>query len=169
MSDINWTKTGIYYYVVVAREEYKEEEVLYFQGNYSSKELEELATEYVRENTIMEYEDIEDCYVHIDFIFKSETLLNGSMINNPLPDQVMEEYDNNYLSEQYYEHRTDEAHQIAKEFNLKSELIDDFIEYYLDQCLESDEGYSLVNDESLIEEWWDKNKYIYETKTPFIS
>ena len=25
MSDINWTKTGIYYYVVVAREEYKEE------------------------------------------------------------------------------------------------------------------------------------------------
>ena len=91
------------------------------------------------------------------------------MINNPLPDQVMEEYDNNYLSEQYYEHRTDEAHQIAKEFNLKSELIDDFIEYYLDQCLESDEGYCLVNDESLIKEWWDKNKYIYETKTPFIS
>ena len=91
------------------------------------------------------------------------------MIDNPLPDQVMEEYDNNYLSEQYYEHRTDEAHQIAKEFNLKSELIDDFIEYYLDQCLESDEGYCLVNDESLIEEWWDKNKYIYETTTPFIS
>ena len=73
MSDINWTKTGIYYYVVVAREEYKEEEVLYFQGKYSIKELEKLAIEYVRENTIMEYEDIEDCYVHIDFIFKSET------------------------------------------------------------------------------------------------
>ena len=90
------------------------------------------------------------------------------MINNPLPDQVMEEYDNNYLSEQYYEHRTDEAHQIAKEFNLKSELIDDFTEYYLDQCLESDEGYCLVNDESLIKEWWDKNKYIYETKTPYM-
>ena len=91
------------------------------------------------------------------------------MIDNPLPDQVMEEYDNNYLSEQFYEHRTDEAHQIAEQFNLKSELIDDFTEYYLDQCLESDEGYSLVNDKSLIEEWWDKNKYIYETKTPFIS
>ena len=73
MSDINWTKTGIYYYVVVAREEYKEEEVLFYQGNYSSKELEKLATEDVRENTIMEYEDIEDCYVHIDFIFKSDS------------------------------------------------------------------------------------------------
>ena len=90
------------------------------------------------------------------------------MIDNPLPDQVMEEYDNNYLSEQYYEHRTDEAHQIAKEFNLKSELVDDFTEYYLYQCLESDEGYCLVNDKSLIQEWWDKNKYIYEIKTPYM-
>ena len=72
-SDLNWTKTGIYYYVVVAREEYKEEEVLYYQGDYSSEELKKLATEHVRENTIMEYENIEDCYVHIDFIFKSET------------------------------------------------------------------------------------------------
>ena len=61
------------YYVVIAREEYKEEDVFYFQGDYSSKELEELATQEVRDNTEMEYEDIEDCYVHIDFIFKSET------------------------------------------------------------------------------------------------
>ena len=61
------------YYVVVAREEYKEEDVFYYQGDYSSKELEELATQEVRDNTEMEYEDIEDCYVHIDFIFKSES------------------------------------------------------------------------------------------------
>ena len=61
------------YYVVVSREEYKEEDVFYYQGNYSSKELEELATKEVRDNTIMEYEDIEDCYVHIDFIFKSDS------------------------------------------------------------------------------------------------
>ena len=61
------------YYVVVAREEYNEEDVFYYQGDYSYKELEELATKEVRDNTTMEYEDIEDCYVHIDFIFKSET------------------------------------------------------------------------------------------------
>ena len=61
------------YYVVVAREEYKEEDVFYYQGDYSSKELEELAPQEVRDKTEMEYEDIEDCYVHIDFIFKSET------------------------------------------------------------------------------------------------
>ena len=61
------------YYVVVAREEYKEEEVFYYQGDLSIKELTERAIEEVRENTIMEYEDINDCYVHIDFIFESDS------------------------------------------------------------------------------------------------
>ena len=61
------------YYVVVAREEYKEEDVFYYQGNLSIKELRERAIEEVRENTIMEYEDINDCYVHIDFIFESDS------------------------------------------------------------------------------------------------
>ena len=61
------------YYVVVAREEYKEEDVIYYHGKYSTDELEKMATEEVRENTIMEYEDIEDCYVHIDFIFESDS------------------------------------------------------------------------------------------------
>ena len=61
------------YYTVVAREEYKEEEVLLYQGDYSPEELEQMATEEVRKNTTMEYENIEDCYVHIDFIFKSDS------------------------------------------------------------------------------------------------
>ena len=61
------------YYVVVAREEYKEADVFYYQGDLSMKELRERAIEEVRENTIMEYEDINDCYVHIDFIFESDS------------------------------------------------------------------------------------------------
>ena len=61
------------YYVVVAREEYKEEDVFYYQGNLSMKELKDQAIAEVRENTIMEYEDINDCYVHIDFIFESDS------------------------------------------------------------------------------------------------
>jgi len=90
------------------------------------------------------------------------------MIDNPLPDQVMEQKDNEYLSEQFYEHCADKAKEIAEEFNLLPEFLDDFIEYYADICCESDEGYSLVNDKSLIDDWWDKNKYIYETKTPYM-
>lgn len=61
------------YYVVVAREEYKEEDVFYYKGDYTTEKLKEMAIEEVRENTIMEYEDINDCYVHIDFIFQSST------------------------------------------------------------------------------------------------
>ena len=61
------------YYVVVAREEYKEEEVFYYQGDLSIKGLKDQAIAEVRENTIMEYEDINDCYVHIDFIFESDS------------------------------------------------------------------------------------------------
>ena len=61
------------YHIVVAREEYKEEEVLLIEGDYSPEQLKQMATEEVRKNTTMEYKDIEDCYVHIDFIFKSDT------------------------------------------------------------------------------------------------
>ena len=61
------------YYIVVAREEYKEEDVFFYYGRYSTDELEKKATEEVRENTTIEYEDIEDCYVHIDFIFESDS------------------------------------------------------------------------------------------------
>ena len=93
---------------------------------------------------------------------------NHQIIENPLPDQIMQEMDDNYLSEQFYEHCADKAKEIAEEFNLLPEFIDDFTEFYADLCLESDEGYSLINDKSLIDDWWDKNKYIYETKTPYL-
>mgnify|MGYP003117362017 CR=1 FL=1 len=61
------------HYLVIAREEYKEEDFLFYQGNYSLKQLKNMATDEVRENTIMEYENIEDCYVHIDYVFQSDT------------------------------------------------------------------------------------------------
>ena len=61
------------HYLVIAREEYKEEDFLFYQGNYSLKQLKDMATDEVRENTIMEYENIEDCYVHIDYVFQSDT------------------------------------------------------------------------------------------------
>ena len=90
------------------------------------------------------------------------------MIDNPLPDQIMAEKDNEYLSEQFYEHCADKGKEIAEEFNLLPEFLDDFNEYYADICLDSDDGYSLENDKSLIDDWWNKNKYIYEAKTPYL-
>ena len=89
------------------------------------------------------------------------------MIENPLSDQVMEEKDNEYLSEQFYEHCQDKAKEIAEKFNLLPEFLDDFIEYYADICLDSDDGYSLVNDKSLIDEWWEENSDMYENPSPY--
>ena len=84
------------------------------------------------------------------------------MIDNPLPDQVMEEYDNNYLSEQFYENCRDKAHEICKEFNVDESFYDLFIEWYTDLCLESDEGYSLINEKSIIDDWWEENEHLYD-------
>ena len=78
------------------------------------------------------------------------------MIDNPLPDQVMQEKDNECLSEQFHEHCKDKAIEIAKEFNLLPAFIEPFTEYFIDLSLDSDEGYSLINDKSLIDEWWDE-------------
>ncbi len=91
------------------------------------------------------------------------------MIDNPLADQVMEEKDNEYLSEQFYEHCADIAHSIAKEYNLLPGFYDEFAEYYTDLCLDSDEGYSIVNQKSLIDDWWQENKHIYDDLTPYIN
>ena len=73
------------------------------------------------------------------------------MIDNPLPYQVEKDNDEIYLTNQYYEHCADKAHEIAKEFDLLPEFYDDFAEYFTDLCLDSDEGYSLINDKSLID------------------
>ena len=90
------------------------------------------------------------------------------MIDNPLPDQVMFQNDENYLSEQFYEHCEDKAKEIAEKFNLLPEFLDDFIEYYADICLDSDEGYSLINDKSLIDDWWDQELCKSGETTPYI-
>jgi ABC-type dipeptide/oligopeptide/nickel transport system permease component len=89
------------------------------------------------------------------------------MINNPLPQQVMQDKDNTYLANQYYEHCSDTGKEVAKKYNLKSELYDDFIEYFTDLCTESDDGYSLINDKSLIDEWWEENSDMYEDPSPY--
>ena len=84
------------------------------------------------------------------------------MIENPLPDQIMEDMNNEYLSEQFYEHCKDKAIEICKEFNVDESFYDLFTEWYTDLCLDSDEGYSLINDKSLIDDWWEENSYMYD-------
>ena len=90
------------------------------------------------------------------------------MIDNPLPDQLMLEMDYEYLSEQFYEHCKNTAIEICKEFNVDESFYDLFTEWYTDLCLESDEGYSLINDKSLIDDWWDQELCKSGETTPYM-
>ena len=90
------------------------------------------------------------------------------MIDNPLPDQIMEEYDNFYINEKFEEHCTDTAKEIAKDNNLNPDYYDPFIEFYIEECRESDRGYFFSNEKYIIDLWWDHNKNLYETKTPYM-
>ena len=89
------------------------------------------------------------------------------MINNPIPNLVMQDKDKTYLANKYYEHCEDTAHTIAIKYDLKPDLIHLFTEYFIDLCLESDEGYSLVNDKSLIDDWWEENSDMYDDPSPY--
>ena len=90
------------------------------------------------------------------------------MIDNPLPDQVMEDYDIAYISDQFNEHCFDKALEIAKEFDLLPEFHNDFADYFTELCKELDEGYSLINDKSLIDDWWDQELCNSMETTPYI-
>ena len=91
------------------------------------------------------------------------------MIDNPLPDQVMEEKETLYVNEQFEEHCSDAAKELAKDYNLNPDYYKHFIKFYIEECRESDRGYFFSDDKYIIDLWWDHNKDLYETKTPFIS
>ena len=91
------------------------------------------------------------------------------MINNPLENQTIEQYDNLYINEKFEEHCSNTARELAKDNNLNPDYYDAFIEFYTEQCRESDRGYFFNDDKYIIDLWWDHNKYLYETKTPYIN
>jgi hypothetical protein len=90
------------------------------------------------------------------------------MIENPLPAQVMQEKEALYLNEKFEEHCSDAAKELAKEYNLNPDYYEPFIEFYIEECRESDRGYFFDNQKYIIDLWWDHNKDLYETKTPYM-
>ena len=90
------------------------------------------------------------------------------MIENPLPDLVMEERDALYINEKFEEHCSDAAKELAKDYNLNPDYLKPFIKFYIEECRESDRGYFFGDQKYIIDLWWDHNKDLYETKTPYI-
>ena len=90
------------------------------------------------------------------------------MIDNPLENQVMKEYDSSYINEKYEEHCADRAKELAEINNLLLDYYEPFIEFYIEECRESDRGYFFGSQKYIIDLWWDHNKELYETKTPYM-
>ena len=71
--------------------------------------------------------------------------------------------------EKFEEHCTDAAKELAKDHNLNPDYYEPFIEFYIKECRESDRGYFFGSQKYIIDLWWDHNKDLYETKTPYIN
>ena len=90
------------------------------------------------------------------------------MIDNPLEQQTLETYDSLYINEKFEEHCSDAAKELAKDNNLHPDYYEPFIEFYIEECRESDRGYFFGDQKYIIDLWWDHNKYLYNTKTPYM-
>ena len=90
------------------------------------------------------------------------------MIDNPLEQQTLDSYDGLYKNEKFEEHCSDTAKELAKDNNLNPDYYEPFIEFYIEQCRESDRGYFFDSDKYIIDLWWDHNKDLYDTKTPYM-
>ena len=87
------------------------------------------------------------------------------MIDNPLPDQVMQEMDAIQKASDFEDYCKSHAIEIAKHYNVYPELHDDFAEYYHDyMCQNHDQfDHTCVHlDNSYIDDWWDECGDLYD-------
>ena len=87
------------------------------------------------------------------------------MIDNPLPDQVMQEMDRVYAAWEFEELCKDHALKLATDNFVYEELIGDFQEWFFLYCIDhSEDEYarSFPDDKDLIDEWWDEMEDNYD-------
>ena len=87
------------------------------------------------------------------------------MIDNPLPDQVMQEkeaYQKDQDFEFYCHHH---AKEIAEHYKVHPDLYDDFAEWYHDYMSQNPESFdhSCIHlDSDYIVDWWKAESYLYD-------
>ena len=87
------------------------------------------------------------------------------MIDNPLPDQVMQEMDKVHAAWEFEELCKDHAFKLAEDNFVYEELIGDFQEWFFLYCIDhSEDEYarSLPDDKTLIDDWWDEEGDLYD-------
>ena len=87
------------------------------------------------------------------------------MIDNPLPDQVMQEMDRVHAAWKFEELCKDHAFKLAEDNFVYEELIGDFQEWFFLYCIDhSEDKYarSFPDDKDLIDEWWSDEGDLYD-------
>ena len=85
-------------------------------------------------------------------------MTNYNEIDNPLPDQVMQEMDAIQKASDFEDYCKSHAIEIAKHYKVLPDLHDDFAEWYHDyMCQNHDQfDHTCVHlDDSYIDDWWD--------------
>tara|TARA_R100000781_G_scaffold112548_1_gene79855 strand:+ start:642 stop:1058 length:417 start_codon:yes stop_codon:yes gene_type:complete len=87
------------------------------------------------------------------------------MIDNPLPDQTMQEMDKVHAAWEFEELCKDHAFKLAQDNFVYEELIGDFQEWFFLYCIDhSEDEYarSFPDDKDLIDEWWSDEGDLYD-------
>ena len=86
------------------------------------------------------------------------------MIDNPLPDQIMQQKDAEARSSIDQEHCYIKAKEICEEHAVHKDLIHIFQLYYHDCCLDpqKENPEEVLNTRDIIDEWWDENGDDYD-------
>ena len=86
------------------------------------------------------------------------------MIDNPLPNQIMQQKDAESRSSIDQEHCYIKAKEICEEHAVHKDLIHIFQLYYHDCCLDpqKENPEEVLNTRDIIDEWWDENGDDYD-------
>jgi hypothetical protein len=87
------------------------------------------------------------------------------MIDNPLPNQIMEQKDAEAQEQAYKEHCFSEAKEFCDDNSVHKDLIEEFQTWYYNYCgndeIEKDE-LKWFQPRDLIDDWWDENGDDYD-------
>ena len=87
------------------------------------------------------------------------------MIDNPLPNQVMQEMDLAHLSDQFNQTVFDHGLEIAKHYKVHKDLHEYFAEWYHDYMKQNPDLFDhtcIYLDSDYIVDWWDAESYLYD-------
>ena len=94
------------------------------------------------------------------------------MIDNPLPDQVMQEMDAIQKAADFEDYCKNHAIEIAKDFKVHPDLVDDFLEWYHDYMCQNHDPFDpdiIMLDDDYIKDWWkDNGEYFDDFNSPYI-